>query len=81
MFRISDCSQFCIFDMKDFLFVSGSTDPMDGYLQPPIRGIIDKRTQKLYPPTAKALLHLGATQVNLFEEDVIFDEEERMEKI
>jgi hypothetical protein len=35
----------------------------------------------LYPPTAKALLHLGATEVTLFEDDIIFDEEEKVKKI
>jgi hypothetical protein len=60
-------SRFCSLDMSELKIIYEST--VDKTIAPRITGILDKRTNKLYSTEISTLLHLGATQMLLFDED------------
>lgn len=67
IFRVEDSSKLCSFDMTDFEMI---------YNNSAVRcrnrgaaGILDKKANKVYQVNLESLLHLGATDVRVFQND------------
>ena len=72
-----DGSILCTFDMTDFKFVFKETTQT--YDRVP-SFILDKREGRLYTISVKSLLHLGATNPNVFASDIADAKDEKDEK-
>ena len=68
-YRVPDCSRICVLDMVDFELVFNTSSNFCRNKFP--SGIFDKKTNKLYPVEIPTLLHLGASNATIFEEDMM----------
>jgi hypothetical protein len=64
--RTKDGSIFCTLDRSIFSFVYGTNFKKKNT---PVTGILDKRSNKIYPWAIKSLLHVGANILNLYLDD------------
>lgn len=68
VFRVEDKSLLCRFDSSDYQFIRNST--LSESISPLISGILDRKTDKLYPIHLKTFLHLGAERMHVFPKDL-----------
>ena len=68
IFRITDATRLCTFPSHNIEFLYDAEKDADN--PPFITGMVDKLTKKLYPATLNSMIHLGATEMNLFEDDL-----------
>ena len=73
-----DRSILCTFDMTDFRFIFKETTQT--YDRVP-SFILDKREGRLYTISVKSLLHLGATNPNVFASDIADAKDEKDDKL